>query len=139
MIINRKATGRASSMPIGVLAGGACAFAGTMLTSAVLAKLVDMEIIPQDKIGYGIMVLLLLCAFLGANEACRRVKRQYLIVSAISAGIYYSMLLSVTALFFGGQYSGMGVTAVLVLCGSLLAVFLRSGNREGRKRRKIRT
>ncbi len=139
MIINRKATGRASSMPIGVLAGGACAFAGTMLTSAVLAKLVDMEIIPQDKIGYGIMVLLLLCAFLGANEACRRVKRQYLIVSAISAGFYYSMLLSVTALFFGGQYSGMGVTAVLVLCGSLLAVFLRSGNREGRKRRKIRT
>lgn len=138
MIINRKATGRASSMPIGVLAGGACAFAGTMLTSAVLAKLVDMEIIPQDKIGYGIMVLLLLCAFLGANEACRRVKRQYLIVSAISAGVYYSMLLSVTALFFGGQYSGMGVTAVLVLCGSLLAVFLRSGNREGRKRRKIR-
>ncbi len=126
-------------MPIGVLAGGACAFAGTMLTSAVLAKLVDMEIIPQDKIGYGIMVLLLLCAFLGANEACRRVKRQYLIVSAISAGFYYSMLLSVTALFFGGQYSGMGVTAVLVLCGSLLAVFLRSGNREGRKRRKIRT
>ena len=139
MIINRKATGRASSMPIGVLAGGACAFAGTMLTSAVLAKLVDMEIIPQDKIGYGIMVLLLLCAFLGANEACRRVKRQYLIVSAISAGFYYSMLLSVTALFFGGQYSGMGVTAVLVLCGSLLTVFLRSGNREGRKRRKIRT
>lgn len=139
MIINRKATGRASSMPIGVLAGGTCAFAGTMLTSAVLAKLVDMEIIPQDKIGYGIMVLLLLCAFLGANEACRRVKRQYLIVSAISAGFYYSMLLSVTALFFGGQYSGMGVTAVLVLCGSLLAVFLRSGNREGRKRRKIRT
>ena len=139
MIINRKATGRASSMPIGVLAGGACAFAGTMLTSAVLAKLVDMEIIPQDKIGYGIMVLLLLCAFLGANEACRRVKRQYMIVSAISAGFYYSMLLSVTALFFGGQYSGMGVTAVLVLCGSLLAVFLRSGNREGRKRRKIRT
>ena len=139
MIINRKATGRASSMPIGVLAGGACAFAGTMLTSAVLAKLVDMEIIPQDKIGYGIMVLLLLCAFLGANEACRRVKRQYLIVSAISAGFYYSMLFSVTALFFGGQYSGMGVTAVLVLCGSLLAVFLRSGNREGRKRRKIRT
>ena len=139
MIINRKATGRASSMPIGVLAGGAWAFAGTMLTSAVLAKLVDMEIIPQDKIGYGIMVLLLLCAFLGANEACRRVKRQYLIVSAISAGFYYSMLLSVTALFFGGQYSVMGVTAVLVLCGSLLAVFLRSGNREGRKRRKIRT
>ena len=139
MIINRKATGRASSMPIGVLAGGACALAGTMLTSAVLAKLVDMEIIPQDKIGYGIMALLLLCAFLGANEACRRVKRQYLIVSAISAGFYYSMLLSVTALFFGGQYSGMGVTAVLVLCGSLLAVFLRSGNREGRKRRKIRT
>ena len=139
MIINRKATGRGSSMPIGVLEGGACAFAGTMLTSAVLAKLVDMEIIPQDKIGYGIMVLLLLCAFLGANEACRRVKRQYLIVSAISAGFYYSMLLSVTALFFGGQYSGMGVTAVLVLCGSLLSVFLRSGNREGRKRRKIRT
>lgn len=125
-------------MPAGLLAGGICALAGTLVLSAILAKLVDMEVIPQDKIGYGIMVLLLLCAFLGANVACGRIKRQYLIVSAISAGIYFVVLICITALFFGGEYSGVGVTAMLVLCGSLLAAFARSGKGEGRKRRKTR-
>lgn len=138
MVINRKPTGRASSMPAGLLAGGICALTGTVVLSAILAKLVDMERITQDKIGYGIMVLLLVCAFLGANVACGRIKRQYLIVSAISAGIYFTVLICITALFFGGQYNGVGVTAMLVLCGSLLAAFARSGREEGRKRRKIR-
>ena len=138
MVINHKPTGRAASMPAGLLAGGICALAGTLVLSAILAKLVDMEVIPQDKIGYGIMVLLLLCAFLGANVACGRIKRQYLIVSAISAGIYFVVLICITALFFGGEYSGVGVTAMLVLCGSLLAAFARSGKGEGRKRRKTR-
>ena len=137
MVINRKPTGLASSMPAGLLAGGICALGGTLVISAIIAKLVDMETIPQDKIGYGIMVLLLVCAFLGANVACGKIKRQYLIVSAISAGIYFVILLSITALFFGGQFSGVGVTALLVLCGSLLAALARS-RREGRKRRKKR-
>lgn len=109
---------------------------GTLVLSAVLAKLVDMEKIPQDKIGYGIMVLLLVCAFAGANVSCSKIKRQYLIVSAISAVIYFAMLLCITALFFGGQYSGVGVTAILILCGSLLAAFAKSGKGEGKKRRK---
>lgn len=125
-------------MPAGLLIGGVCALGGTLVLSAVLAKLVDIETIPQDKIGYGIMVLLLVCAFLGANVACGKIKRQYLIVSVISAGIYFAVLISITALFFGGQYSGVGVTAILVLCGSLLAALARSGKGEGRKRRKIR-
>ena len=138
MVINRKPTGRASSMPAGLLTGGICALAGTLVLSAVLAKLVDMETIPQNKIGYGIMLLLLACAFLGANVACGKIKRQYLMVSVISAGIYFVVLLCITALFFGGQYSGVGVTAILVLGGSLLAAFARSGKGEGRKRRKTR-
>lgn len=138
MVINRKPTGRAASMPAGLLAGGICSLTGTLVLSAVLAKLVDIEKVPQDKIGYGIMVLLLVCAFLGANIACGRIKRQYLVVSAISAGIYFLILICITALFFGGQYSGIGVTAILVLCGSVLAAFARSGKGERRKRRKIR-
>lgn len=138
MVINRKPTGRASSMPAGLIAGALCGLVGTLLFSAILAKLVDSEIIPQDKVGYGIMVLLLICAFLGANEACRRTKRQYLIVCAISAGVYFLILLSITALFFGGQYSGIGVTAILILCGSILSAFTRSRKGEGRKRRKKR-
>ena len=138
MVINRKPTGRASSMPAGLIVGALCGLVGTLLFSAILAKLVDSEIIPQDKVGYGIMVLLLICAFLGANEACRRIKRQYLIVCAISAGVYFLILLSITALFFGGQYSGIGVTAILILCGSILAAFTRSRKGEGRKRRKKR-
>lgn len=138
MVTNRKPTGRASSMPTGLLIGGACALGGTLLLSAVLAKLVDLETIPQNKIGYGIMAMLLVCAFAGANVACGKIKRQYLVVSVTSAGLYFALLMAITALFFGGQYSGVGVTAALVLCGSMLAALLRSGRGEGRRRRKNR-
>ena len=48
------------------------------------------------------------------------------------------MALAVTAVFFGGQYQGMGVTALMVLCGSVLVILLAPGgkNRAGCRRRK---
>lgn len=136
MVVNQKTTGRASSMAAGILTGGSSALIGTLLMSAILAKLIDAELISQDKIGYGIMVILIGCAFLGASIASAKIKRQYLLVSGLSAVVYFLILLSISALFFGGQYSGVGVTALLVICGSLLAAIARSRKKEGRKRRK---
>ena len=51
---------------------------------------------------------------------------------------YYLALLAMTALFFGGQYSALGVTALAVLAGSggaaLLSILTeKSKNNHGRK------
>lgn len=136
MVTNRKPTGRAATIPIGLLTGGVTALASTLALTAVLAKLMEGEILPEENIGYGVMLLLLVSAFLGSAIACKRVKRQYLLTAVLTGVVYVGILLSITALFFGGQYSAVGVTILLVFCGSLLAAMLFSRERKGRKPRK---
>lgn len=136
MVTNRKPTGRAATIPIGLLTGGVTALASTLALTAVLAKLMDGEILPEENIGYGVMILLLISAFLGSCMACKRVQRRYLLTAALTGIVYVGVLLSITALFFGGQYSAVGVTVLLVFCGSLLAAMLFSRNGKGRKSRK---
>jgi len=136
MITNGKPTGRAATIPVGLLTGSTAALLFTLALSAVLAKLMEGEIIPEENIGYGVMIMILASAFSGSAIACKRVKRQYLLTAGLSGVVYVLLLLSITALFFGGQYSAVGVTVLLVFCGSLLAAMLFSREGKGRKTRK---
>lgn len=142
MVVNQKPTGLASSIPGALCIGGVVSTLATVLIAALLAKLVDAEIIAESKIGYGVMTLLLASAIVGSTTACRKAKRRFLLVSALSGVTYLCILLSITALFFGGQYSAVGVTALLVFGGSLLPVFLRkewkNGAQATKRKRKIR-
>lgn len=136
MVTNRKPSGRAATIPIGLLTGGIAALISTLALTALLAKLMEGEILSEGNIGYGVMIMLLISAFLGSTIACKRVKRQFLMTAALSGVVYILLLLSITALFFGGQYSGVGVTVLLVCCGSLLAAMVFSRGGKGRKIRK---
>ncbi len=138
MAVNQKITGRTMSVPAGLAFGAVISMSVTILAAAVLAKLVDMETLAWESIGYGIMVLLMLASFLGASASYFRIKRQRLIVCMMSGMVYFALLLSMTALLFGGQYEAIGVTAVLIFCGSACAGLL--GLRPGREgsRRKMR-
>lgn len=118
--------------------GALTSLAITILGSGILAKLVDKEIMAESSIGYGIMVMLILGAYLGAMVSYRKIKRQRLPVCLGSGGIYLGILLSMTALFFGGQYSGVGVTALLIFCGSFLAVLPGFREKRGGKRLKMK-
>ncbi len=138
MVVNQKPTGRAASMPAGLAIGAAVSLGITLVFAAVLAKLVDMEKLPWENIGYGIIALLLSASFSGAMTAYAKVKRQRIPVCLISGAIYFGMLLSITALFFGGQYEAVGVTALLVLGGSAAAGLLGLRTGESRKHHKIR-
>lgn len=138
MTVTQKPTGRASSMPAGLAMGGLCSLGVTLLGSAVLAKLVSGEAMAESSIGYGVMVMLVLAAFLGAMVAFGRIKRRRMLVCLVSGAIYFAVLLSMTALFFGGQFSAVGVTALLILCGSALAALLGLRDNRGGKRRKIK-
>ncbi len=130
-------SGRASSLP-GGLAFGVCISAGiTFLGTAILTWMLDREIILWEKIGYGIMITLLLASFLGALAAYGKIKRQRLAVCLMEGAIFFALLLSITALFFGGQYNGVGVTACLVAggCGSAGLLGLRQGRGTFHKKR----
>lgn len=139
MVANQKPTGRATSMPVGLTYGEGVSLGVTLISAAILAKLVDLEKLPWENIGYGIIVLLLLASFSGAMTAYAKIKRQRILVCLISGAIYFGTLLSITALFFGGQYEAVGVTALLVLGGSAAAGLLGLRTGGSGKRHKIGT
>lgn len=142
MVTNRKVKGKAATLPAGVGIGTVTALGWTILASAVLAKLMDLERLPEDAVGYGALIILLTAGFLGAVTAYAKVKAKRLQVSLITAAAYYLSLLSMTALFFGGQYTGMGVTAMVILAGSgaFILLGLQSGSRKkGRRYPKFDT
>lgn len=106
----------------------------------MLAKLVMDEKMAMEHVGYGIMILLLAASFLGAVTAQGKIKHRKMLVCLLSGLVYFIMLLAATALFFGGQYTGVGVTGLLILGGSGTAALATAGQGTNRKKkRKART
>lgn len=138
MLLNQKNTGRATSMPTGLACGAVVSLSVTLLASAMIAKLVESGYLEETGIGYGIIVALMTASFLGALTAAGRIKRQRLMVCVISGMIHYMSLLGITGLFFGGQYEAVGVTGLLVMGGSMLAVLASGGEKRGGKRTGIK-
>ena len=136
MIRNRISTGRALSMPAGLATGLSIGLATTVILSALLAKLVSTEKVEWGSIGYGIMIILLLTSVIDSKATCFMIKRRKLIGCFLAGLLYWLSLIMITALFFGGQYEGMGVTGVVVFCGSAIVCLLES---KGEKRKNANT
>lgn len=139
MTVNAKPTGRAVSIPAGLATGGIASMAVTIAAAAILAKLISDELVAMEYMGYGIMAILLISSWTGAAVARTKTKRQKWLVSVLAACVYFLTLLAVTALFFGGQYSGAGETGLLILCGSMVGCLLNRPGKTGRKRSRTRT
>ena len=122
MVTQRKATGRASSLPAGLTWGALVSLGLTVVGSGIVALLVDKGTMSVEGIGYGAMVILAVSALGGSLTAWHKIKRLRLQVCLLSGGIYYLMLVGITMLFFGGRFQGMSVTALMVACGSILAI-----------------
>ena len=133
MVVNQKVSGRASSMPVGVGVGVGVSTVITLALSGLLAWLILGQTLEQSATGYGSMGILLTASVLGALAAVERVKRRRMVVCLLTGLGYYLVLLSLTALFFGGQYSGMGVTGLLIAGGSFAAGLIGAGKGEGGK------
>lgn len=124
-------------MPAGLAAGCGWSLGITLCSAAVAAKMMETEYLKENTIGYIAIGILLLSAFSGALIACGLIKHRKLLISTLSGLVYYVVLLSMTALFFGGQYQGMLTAAAAVLAGTVLAVFLTQHPTGGK--RKIRS
>lgn len=134
MVANRKVTGKAKSVPAGLALALGISMGITLFGSLIMAILLDSQTIQESGVGYGIMLLLLLSSAAGAFTAAKSIKRQMLPMSMLSGLCYYAMLLAITALFFGGQYQGMGVTALVVMAGCCVtAIALVKGKGTGTK------
>ena len=119
-------------MPLGLMKGVIYAFLIVVTGSALTAKMVDNEVIDPKKIGYAVMVILIMASWTAGIISYHNIKRQKLMVCILSGICFYILLLAMTALFFGAQYSGAGETGLLVFGGSLLPIILQT-NRKSRK------
>lgn len=140
MATMEKSTGRASSMGSGLLTGGLISTGITIAGATLCAILISKEKIPAGSIGYCSMILIIASSFVGSITAMNMIKHRKMYVCALSGAIYYGILLSATGLFFGGQYQGMGVTALLIIagCGVSMLIGLRRSKRIGIHKAKIR-
>ena len=126
-----KVSGKAMSLPGGLALGAAVSMTITVLCCILLSRLVDLEIIPWETIGYGIMGMMVISAFTGAQIAAVKIKHQKLIVCISSGLIYWGLLLCITALFFGGQYESVILSGSLILAGSICAAVINVQLRKG--------
>ena len=111
MVVNRKPSGRTMSMGAGLALAGGVSMLMTLMMSAIIAFLAD------------------------AAVAIHKIRRRKLLVAGASGLIYFACLLGITALFFGGQYQGIGVTGLMILCGSALPLLRGEKGRGGVKKK----
>lgn len=138
--MQRKVTGRASSIPAGLAAGAAVSILMTALVCIIGGWMIGAEMMEQNKIGYCSITALLASAILGSMVAGNKIQRKRLLISLASGGIYYAILVAVTIVFFDGSFQGMGVTLITVMIGVLASVLLQNGRqkaRTGGRRKKM--
>lgn len=137
MGIHQKITGRSSSLGGGIAAGVAAALALTLLLGALLAFFISREVVRQENLGYGVMVILFLAAALGCRLAYRKIKHRRLLVFFLTALGYLVSLTAITALFFGGRFEGIFPTAMLIIGSSGMAFLFPGRRNDAGKHRKI--
>lgn len=130
----------ATSIPVGISWGLTFGFSIILLGSITIAKLLDTKVIQWNQAGYWIMFMLLTASFSGAQITAGKIKRKYLQISFVFGFVLWVILLGLTAIFFGGQYSGAAVTAGLIITGSICAGLLHQtrNNKTSKKKTKYK-
>lgn len=131
--------GRASSFATGLFWGGVISALITILMSVITAKIIQSEIIREGKVGYCIMLILFLAAYSGAIVSCKQIKRRFLMVSVSSAFIYILLLMMVTALFFGGEYTEILPASLIIFAGSICAFLTFIEKNKGKRKQIFKT
>lgn len=126
------------TIPGGVVLGLCISIMITLLGTIILAYLISSDKMGDASVNPGSTVVLFLGAAAGAWTVMARAKeKKWIVLSSFALG-YFLILLSLTALFFGGEYAGIGKSAVIILVGcvsSFLPGILEK--RKGSGRHKI--
>ena len=140
MVQNRRATGTATSMAVGLAIGAATALFILGIAATLIAWLVLGGRMPVSGIGYGVMVAHLLAVCIGGLIASKAIKHRKMFVCLIIGCVYYLCLIGCTAMFFGGRYQGMGITALIIAVASGLTGWLisRGDNHRNKRYKKYR-
>lgn len=135
MGLKKRSAGRAMSMPMGIGLGILIGMIIMIAGSVLLTFLIMDEHMDENGYGFGIMVLHFVASLISALFAMVQIKHRKLLVCGLTVLGYFLSLMAVCSLFFGGEFTGMGTTAILVLAGGVAAAIagLREKNTDKRK------
>ena len=124
-----------TSIPVAIaISLGFClltTFIGIVITTTLISK----EIIPLAQCNTAICTIHFVSTFVGTLIVNRIVKRKMVPVTAILSGAYLAILLSITAVFLGGQYSNVLTTLIMVLSGCIASIGLLLFIKKGQKKK----
>lgn len=141
MMTTKKTKGTAVSIPAGVTIGVCVSLSITLILAAMLTWIVSKGKVDENVVGYISVGILLFSAILGTLTSSVKIKRRRMLVCCETGALYFASLLAITAIFFGGNFRGIGVTAIVILIGSLIPGVLGgvTRNRDNRRYRKYGT
>ena len=130
---NKKLNGTSLCMAAGVLIGVIVSLFVMLLGSGLFAWLISAEKMDESVMAYGTILILLLSTSVGCWIASKKIGRLRIQVCLLTGGSYYLVLLSITMLFFGGQYQGIGIATILVILASGMTALLGLRMKKTRK------
>lgn len=135
MMTTKKTKGTAISMPAGVALGAFVSLLMMFIFAAALTWFASIGKIDERQIGYISMGSLLLSTIAGTLVSAAKIKRRRMLVCCETGAIFFASLLAITAIFFGGKFRGIWVTAATILIGCLIPGILSGVTRNNSKRR----
>ena len=120
----------------GILIGVLVSLGVMLLSAGLLTFMIGKGILLESSIGYDVLAVLILSSASGASIAVRITEKKKLFTGIITALVYSALLLACTALFFGGEYQGTGVTILVLSVGGILPVII--GGKEKNRRKRVR-
>ncbi len=127
----------AARLPVSIAIGTAVGMIGALSGAAVLTTMILNGKIGESSMRYGCLAVLAVSAILGSLIAALTANERKFIAATATGASMFAVLISCTALFFGGQYSGIAVTLLLTV-GIGLCVGMISSKKKGRSFKRVK-
>lgn len=133
--MNKQIT-KQSSAPVAI---GSGVLAGMLLTvtgAAILAMLIDRELIAEKWMGHGVGVIVFAAATVSAWGTIVKFRKNMLPMALGSSVFYAMVLLAINALFFSGQYVDVLPQVLLIIgtggCTGMLSIMRNNPGKQKR-------
>ena len=124
-------------IPGGLALGILTSILVTLVGTASASWLIAGGTVGEDGVPVVACILQLIGAATGALTSTLCIKKMRLQICMLSGLIYYLTLLGITALFFDGEYAGMGLAALMIVLGcACVAIWAPNNKYPGRKRKR---
>ena len=124
------------SLPVGVLLGVGVSVLVTVVGAVFVAWLISSEKTGEGSMNFLPKIIHIVASSLGAWTAAGLVKKQRLQICLFTGLGYYASLLAMAALFFGGSFSGLGITALLIAIGTVTVALIPPKKASAFKKKK---